>query len=250
MINLRTKDEVEKMAKSAKIAMECMNTVEKAVSVGVTTRELDKIVEDIIISKKAIPSFKGYNGFPSSICSSINEEVVHGIPSKRKLKDGDIIGIDLGVILNNYHSDMARTFLVGNVSDDVCKLVECAKLCFEEALGQMYTGNRLGDIGWAAQNCAESRGYSIVRSLCGHGIGTELHEDPEVPNFGRAGHGLRLKEGMVLAVEPMINIGCKEVKQLSDGWTIVTADMKCSAHYENTVYISKQGPVVLTDLNY
>lgn len=247
MINIKTREDIKLMQIAADIGSECMKLIEKNVKAGVTTKQLDKIAEDFIRNKKAVPSFKGYQGYPASICASVNEEVVHGIPSARKLKDGDIIGIDMGVYINSYHSDMARTFIIGDVDENVCNLVKCAKLCFEEAVKVMYPNNRLGDIGYAVQSTAEAQGFSIVRTLCGHGIGKEIHESPEVLNFGHKGRGLRLKEGMVLAVEPMINIGNHEVLQLSDGWTIVTKDNTKSAHYENTVYISKEGPVVLTD---
>ena len=247
MISIKSKEEIRLMQIAADIARECMQLISENIEVGTETRYLDKLAYEFIKSKGGSPSFKGYQGFPASICASINEEVVHGIPSERKLKDGDIIGIDLGVYINGYHSDMARTFAVGDVSDDAQDLIKCAKLCFDEALKMMYPDNRLGDIGYAAQAAAESNGYSVIRTLCGHGIGRELHESPEVLNYGSKGRGLRLKEGMVLAVEPMINAGGHEVVQLSDGWTIITKDKSLSAHYENTVYISGDGPVVLTD---
>jgi len=247
MINIKSSEEIRLMQISADIASDCMQLLSRNIKVGVETKYLDEIAFDFISSKGGYPSFKGYHGFPASICASINDEVVHGIPSSRKLNDGDIIGIDLGVYINGYHSDMARTFTVGNVSQDALNLVKCAKLCFEEAVKVMYPDNRLGDIGFAVQTAAESHGYSVIRSLCGHGIGKELHESPEVLNFGRKGRGLRLKEGMVLAVEPMINIGKHDVVQLADGWTITTKDKSLSAHYENTVYISSDGPVILTD---
>lgn len=246
MINIKSEKEIELMQIAADISSEAMRKVGENIKPGVTTKELDTIAEDYIRSKGAYPSFLGYSGFPASICASVNEEVVHGIPSDRKLKDGDIVGIDMGAYKNHYHSDMARTFIVGSVDENVSNLVKCTRLCFEEALKVMYPGNRLGDIGHAVQTLAESNGYSVVRSLCGHGIGRELHEEPEVLNFGRAGHGIRMKEGMVLAVEPMINIGTHEIVQLSDGWTIITKDNSLSSHYENTVYISKEGPIVLT----
>jgi len=247
MINIKSSEEIRLMQISADIASDCMQLLSRNIKVGVETKYLDEIAFDFISSKGGYPSFKGYHGFPASICASINDEVVHGIPSSRKLNDGDIIGIDLGVYINGYHSDMARTFTVGNVSQDALNLVKCAKLCFEEAVKVMYPDNRLGDIGFAVQTAAEAHGYPVIRSLCGHGIGKELHESPEVLNFGRKGRGLRLKEGMVLAVEPMINIGKHDVVQLADGWTITTKDKSLSAHYENTVYISSDGPVILTD---
>lgn len=246
MINIRSDQEIELMKIAAEIASGCMVAIKDSVSIGVSTKEIDQVAEDFIRSKGAVPSFLGYGGFPASICISINEEVVHGLPSKRKLQDGDIVGVDLGAYINGYHSDMARTFIVGSVDESTNGLVKCAKLCYDEALKVMHPGNRLGDIGYAVQSIAESKGYSVVRNLCGHGIGTALHESPEVLNYGRAGRGIRLKAGMVLAVEPMINIGEQDVVQLNDGWTIVTRDNSLSAHYENTVYISSDGPVVLT----
>jgi len=247
MINIKSSEEIQMMQIAADIASDCMELLSENIEIGVDTKQLDEIAYDFILSKGGYPSFKGYQGFPASICASVNEEVVHGIPSRRKLNDGDIIGIDLGVYINGYHSDMARTFTVGNVSNDALDLVKCAKLCFEEAVKVMHPDNRLGDIGYAVQSTAEAQGYSVIRTLCGHGIGRELHESPEVLNFGSRGRGLRLKEGMVLAVEPMINIGAHEIVQLSDGWTITTRDKSLSANYENTVYISSAGPVILTE---
>ena len=247
MINIKSDDEIKLMQIAGDIASDCMALLENKIKTGVETQELDKIAYDYILSRGGKPSFKDYQGYPASICTSVNEEVVHGIPSRRRLEDGDIVGIDLGVYINGYHSDMARTFAVGNVSKEALDLAECAKECFYEAVKVMYPNNRLGDIGHAVQAHAESKGYSVIRSLCGHGIGKNLHEDPEVLNFGHSGRGLRLKEGMVLAVEPMINIGGHEIIQLADGWTITTQDKSLSAHYENTVYISGDGPVILTD---
>lgn len=247
MINIKSNDEIKLMQIAADIASDCMDLLSESIKAGVETQTLDNIAYEYIISKGGYPSFKGYQGFPGSICTSVNEEVVHGIPSARRLEDGDIVGIDLGVYINGYHSDMARTFAIGNVSKEAQDLIACTKECFYEAVKVMYPDNRLGDIGSAVQTLAESRGYSVIRSLCGHGIGRELHEDPEVLNFGRSGRGLRLKEGMVLAVEPMINIGTHEIVQLADGWTITTQDKSLSAHYENTVYVSGDGPVILTD---
>ncbi len=213
---------------------------------GVTTKELDKLAHDYIKSRGAKPSFLGYGGFPGSICTSVNEQVVHGIPSSRRLKEGDIIGIDCGVIYKGWQSDAARTFAVGQISDKHKKLIEITEQCFFEAVKVIRDGARLGDIGAAVQNLAESNGFSVVRDLVGHGIGKEMHEDPQVPNYGKAGKGLRLKRNMTLAIEPMINEGTYEVSGLDDGWTVVTDDDGYSAHYENTVVVTENGCEILS----
>ena len=248
MIELKSKHEIELMREAGRLTAQCMDLMAQMVRPGVTTRELDQAAEDFIRKHNAIPSFKGYHGFPASICASIDEEVVHGIPGPRKLEEGQIIGIDLGVILEGYNGDMARTFAIGDISDDKRRLMDCAKDCFEAAMGQMVVGNRLGDLGYAAQQLVEGRGFSVVRDLCGHGIGKDMHEDPEVPNFGMRGRGVRFKSGMTLAVEPMVNAGTYKVNILDDGWTIVTADGAPSAHYENTVLVTDDEPVILTAL--
>ena len=216
------------------------------VKVGVTTKELDKLAHDYIISRGAKPSFLGYGGFPGSICASVNEQVVHGIPSNRKLVSGDIIGIDCGVIYKGWQSDAARTFAVGEISEKHKKLIQVTEQSFFEAMKVIREGARLGDIGAAVQNLAESNGFSVVRDLVGHGIGKDMHEDPQVPNYGKAGKGLRLKRNMTLAIEPMINEGTYEVSALDDGWTVVTDDDGYSAHYENTVLITEDGYEILS----
>jgi methionyl aminopeptidase len=216
---------------------------------GVATGELDRAAESFIRKHGGAPTFKGYHGFPAAICTSVNEEVVHGIPSGRKLMEGDIVGIDMGILLGGYTSDMARTFLVGAVSEEAGALVNTAKECFLRGFAQMKPGARIGDIGWAVQELAESRGYSVVRELCGHGVGRELWEEPEIPNFGRPGRGVRLEAGMTLAVEPMINLGVWRVEvDKADGWTVRTADGKLSAHYEDTVLVTEHGARILTAL--
>ena len=246
MITIKSDSEIELMREAGKILRDTLNMLKEHVKVGVTTKELDKLAHDYIISRGAKPSFLGYGGFPGSICASVNEQVVHGIPSNRKLVSGDIIGIDCGVIYKGWQSDAARTFAVGQISDKHKKLIEITEQCFFEAVKVIRDGARLGDIGAAVQNLAESNGFSVVRDLVGHGIGKEMHEDPQVPNYGKAGKGLRLKRNMTLAIEPMINEGTYEVSALDDGWTVVTDDDGYSAHYENTVLITEDGYEILS----
>lgn len=249
MITLKTREQIERMRKAGRVTAGALDAVSRAVRVGVTTLELDAIAEDYIRSHGGIPSFKGYNGFPGSICASVNEEVVHGIPSNRKLKEGDIIGVDTGVILDGWQGDSARTFTVGKVSDEAKHLIDVTQQSFFQALEVCRQGNRIGDIGHAVQSYAEANGCSVVRDLCGHGIGREMHEDPEVPNFGRQGRGIRLQKGLAIAIEPMLNYGSWSVRTLADGWTIVTADGSLSAHYEHTVVITDGEPEIMTLLD-
>lgn len=246
MINIKTKKEIEKMQVACSITAQCMDLVSTMIKPGVKTSALDKAAYEFMRSKDALPSFKGYNGYPASICASVNEQVVHGIPGSRKLQSGDIIGIDLGAYIGGYHGDMARTFAVGEISDEAQSLIDTAKDSFYAGLSKMVVGARLGDVSNAIDELIRSRGFTAVRVLCGHGIGRNLHEDPEVPNYGDKGRGVRLRAGMVLAVEPMVNQGTWQVKTLADGWTIVTDDGKLSSHYENTVLITKDGPQILT----
>jgi methionyl aminopeptidase len=246
MINIKSNHEIDLMRNAGKITAMCMQIISDMIEEGVSTKALDEEAERFFLKNGATPSFKGYNGYPASICASVNEQVVHGIPNERKLQKGDIVGIDMGAYIGGYHGDMARTFAIGDVSDDVKTLIDTAKDSFDAGLQMMTVGNRLGDVSYAIQQVIEGRGFSAVRALCGHGIGKEMHEDPEVPNFGRKGRGVRLQEGMVLAVEPMVNQGTYKVNVLSDGWTIVTEDYKLSAHYENTVLITGEGPEILT----
>jgi methionyl aminopeptidase len=213
---------------------------------GIETVEIDRAVEALIRSRGATPSFKGYYGYPASTCISINEQVVHGIPGKQQLREGDIVGVDIGAYLNHFHGDGARTFAVGAASKEAEKLMRVTRECLEMGIEQAKAGNRVGDIGAAVQRHAESNGYGVVRSLCGHGIGNALHEDPQVPNYGQPGTGAKLRPGMVIAIEPMINEGTHEVYTLDDEWTVVTSDHSLSAHYEHTVAITEEGPVVLT----
>ena len=246
MITIKSDSEIELMREAGKILRDTLNMLKEHVKVGVTTKELDKLAHDYIISRGAKPSFLGYGGFPGSICASVNEQVVHGIPSNRKLVSGDIIGIDCGVIYKGWQSDAARTFAVGEISEKHKKLIQVTEQSFFEAMKVIREGARLGDIGAAVQNLAESNGFSVVRDLVGHGIGQDMHEDPQVPNYGKAGKGLRLKRNMTLAIEPTINVGTYEVSALDDGWTVVTDDDGYSAHYENTVLITEDGYEILS----
>ena len=247
MITVKSAKQVEKMRASAKITKEALELLEKNIRPGVNTAQLDKIAYDFIVSKGAKPNFLNYNGFPGSICASVNDEVVHGIPSKRVvLKEGDIVSIDMGAVLDGWHSDAARTFGVGKISDEAQKLIDVTRESFFEGIKYLKHGAKLGDVSSAIQTYVEEHGYSVVRDLVGHGIGQNLHEDPSVPNFGRAGHGVKLAAGMTLAIEPMVNAGEYRVAVLDDDWTVVTDDGSLSAHYENTVLITKDGYEILT----
>ena len=235
------------MRKACQITKEALELIEKNIRPGVSTKQLDKIAHDFIISKGAKPNFLNYNGFPASICASVNDEVVHGIPDKNTvLKEGDIISVDMGTVLDGWHSDAARTFPVGKISDEAQKLIDVTKECFYEGIKYLKHGAKLGDVSAAIQQHAEKHGYGVVRDLVGHGVGQSLHEDPSVPNFGKAGHGVKLAAGMTLAIEPMINEGTYKVELLDNDWTVVTADGKLSAHYENTVLVTKDGCEILT----
>ncbi|GIM29915.1 methionine aminopeptidase [Clostridium polyendosporum] len=246
MIILKNDLEIDLMRKAGKLCGETLLLLEEKIRPGITTAELDKIAEEFITKHGAKPSFKGLYGFPGSLCISVNEAVVHGIPGKHKLKEGDIVSVDCGVFLGGFHGDAARTFAVGKVSDKAQQLIDVTRDCFFKGLEKAYVGNKLTDISHEIQQYVESAGFSVVRDYVGHGIGRDVHEDPEVPNFGRSGRGPKLTAGMVLAIEPMVNIGTYNVKTLSDDWTVVTADGSLSAHYENTVAILPNGPEVLT----
>lgn len=248
MIILKTKREIEIMRKAGRLVAQSHELVRKYIKPGVTTQELDRIVEDFIISHNAIPTFKGYNGFPCSICASVNEEVVHGIPGNRKLKDGDIVSVDIGATFEGYVGDSAKTFFVGAVDDEKRRLVEATRQSFYEGIKFAKQSFRLSDISHAVQQYAEGEGFSVVRDYVGHGVGKKMHESPQIPNFGKPGKGPRLQEGMVLAIEPMINAGTYNVKVLDNDWTVVTADGKPSAHYEHTVAITDGEPELLTVL--
>lgn len=246
MIILKARREIEIMRKAGRLVAQSHELVRKYIKPGVTTKELDELVEDFLRSNNAIPTFKGYNGFPFSICASVNEEVVHGFPSDRKLIAGDIISVDIGATFEGYVGDSAKTFLVGDVDEEKKHLVESTKQSFYEGIKFAKLSYRLSDISHAIQAYAESQGLSVVRDYVGHGIGKKMHESPQVPNFGKPNKGPRLQEGMVLAIEPMINAGVYNVKVLEDGWTVVTADGKPSAHYEHTVAITDGEPELLT----
>ncbi len=247
MITIKSAKQVEKMRASAKVTKEALELLEKHIKPGVTTAQLDKLAHDFIISKGARPNFLNYSGFPGSICASINDEVVHGIPSKKAvLKEGDIISIDMGAVLDGWHSDAARTFAVGKISEEAQRLIDVTRESFFEGIKYLKHGAKLGDVSSAIQKYVEDRGFSVVRDLVGHGIGQNLHEDPSVPNFGKAGHGVKLAQGMTLAIEPMVNAGTYHVAVLDDDWTVVTDDGNLSAHYENTVLITKDGCEILT----
>ncbi len=246
MIIIKTQNELELMRKAVKIVAETLLLVESKVKPGITTAELDIIAEEFITKHGAKPSFKGLYGFPASLCISVNEQVVHGIPGGYVLKDGDIISVDCGAELNGFHGDAARTFAVGNVSDEAKKLIRVTEESFFKGIEFAKVGNRLTDISNEIQNYVEASGFSVVRDFVGHGIGKMVHEDPEVPNFGRPGRGPKLVAGMTLAIEPMINMGAYRVTTLGDDWTVVTSDRSLSAHYENTIAITPNGPEILT----
>ena len=248
-VTVKSPSQIEKMRVAGRLVGETLNYIETLVAVGVSTYELDREAEAFIRKHGGVPSFLNYNGYPASICTSINEVVVHGIPSKkRRLRDGDIISVDCGAIVDGWHGDAARTFLVGNVPDDVRKLVEVTKECFFLGAAQAVEGNHLSDIARAVETRAKEFGYGVIRDMVGHGIGTHMHEPPEVPNYvdPRMGKGLKLVEGMTLAIEPMISLGTWRIAIARDGWTCSTADGSVCAHYENTIVVGKDSPQVLT----
>ena len=247
MISIKSTSEIEKMRAAGKSLSGTFKELGKHIQPGITTKELDKIAYDYILSQGAKPSFLNYGGFPGSICASLNDVVIHGIPDNTKIKDGDILSLDIGVLLNGYHSDAARTYPVGNISSEAKRLIEVTKQSFFEGMKYLRHGERLFSVSATIQDYVESHGYSIVRGYCGHGIGKQLHEDPEIPNYGSFGHGIRLCKGMTVAVEPMVNLGRFETKVLSDGWTVKTKDGKLACHYENTVLITDGNPEILTD---
>lgn len=250
MIHYKTSEEVQKIKESADILAKAHGEVAKHIKVGVKTSHLDKIAEEFIRDNGGVPSFKGYNGFPASLCISVNEVVVHGFPSKYEMKDGDIISVDCGVFHQGFHSDSAYTYPVGEVSTPVLDLLRATKDSLYLGIEKAIFGNRIGDIGNAIQKFVEAKGYTVVRELVGHGLGKNLHEAPEVPNYGKKGSGPLLKAGMVIAIEPMINLGSRNIVQERDGWTIRTSDRKPSAHYEHTVAIFEDRTEVLTSHKY
>ena len=250
MIPIKTNEEIEIQRESSLLVGKTLAEVAKHIRPGITTHQLDQIAEKFILSHGAIPGFKGYGGFPATLCISVNDAVVHGIPGEQELNDGDIVSIDCGVLMNGFYGDSAYTFAVGEVDKEVLLLLQRTKESLDLAIEQAVAGKRVGDIGYAVQSYVEGFGYSVVRDLVGHGVGRNLHEKPEVPNYGRKGSGVKLKTGMVLAIEPMINLGVKEVIQEQDGWTIRTADSKPSAHFEHDVAVKNGKADVLSTFEY
>jgi|TARA_B110000495_G_scaffold62631_1_gene53212 methionyl aminopeptidase len=250
MVFYKTKEEIELLKESSLLVGKTLAEVAKLIKPGVTTLQLDKIAEEFIRDNGAEPGFLGYGGFPNTLCTSVNEAVVHGVPNDKPLVDGDIVSVDCGTLMNGFYGDSAYTFEIGEVTPEIHKLLEVTKECLNKAVEVAVSGNRIGDIGYAVQKHAEDNGYGVVRELVGHGLGRGLHEKPEVPNYGRRGRGLKMKEGLVIAIEPMINLGVKEVSQLEDGWTIVTKDRKPSAHFEHDVAIGKGKAEVLSTFKY
>ena len=252
MISLKSPREIEIMRRANVIVAEVLEALKERVAPGVTTLELDALAEELTLKKNAIPAFKGYNVagriYPCCLCASINDEIVHGIPSKRALREGDIIGLDYGVIYEGYYGDSAVTVGVGRVNEEARRLMSITEKSLYKGIEQLHDGKRLGDLGSVVQEVAESAGFSVVRAFVGHGIGKKLHEEPPVPNYGEPDRGLRLKEGMVLAIEPMLNAGSYEVEIKEDGWTAVTKDGRLAAHFEHSVAITKDGPYILSQL--
>ena len=248
MIILKSGEEITKMRRAGRITAGTIDAVLDAVRPGITTLDLDAVAEDYIRTEGAVPSFKGYRGFPASICASVNEQIVHGIPGHRVLEEGDVLSLDFGAIWEGYHGDSAVTVFVGGTppSEEAARLVEVTRTSLEAGIGQIREGGHLGDIGHAVQSVVEAAGFSVVREYVGHGIGRNLHEDPQVPNYGEAGRGPAMKEGLVIAVEPMVNVGGWQTRTLADNWTVVTADGTLSAHFEHTIAITADGPEVLT----
>lgn len=246
MIIGKSRRELEKMRAAGQLVGQVRERLREMVEPGITTLDLDHAAEKMIRDAGALPTFKGYNGFPYSICASVNEQIVHGFPSDYKLKEGDIFSIDCGVTLEGFVGDTATTVPVGKVSEEWLKLIRVTEECLERAIQQCLPGNHLGDIGWAVQEHAEANGYSVVRDYVGHGIGRRMHEDPQIPNYGRPGLGPKIKSGYCFAIEPMVNLGTHYTKVLADGWTVVTVDGQPSAHAEHTIAITDDGPEVLT----
>jgi len=246
MVEIKSRDEIKKIKAACEVVKEVLEKVAKEIKPGVTTKTLDNFIENIIKSRFAIPSFKGYRGYPASSCVSINDVVVHGIPSDVTLKEGDIVSIDVGAYKDGFHGDACRTFCVGDVTQERKKLVEVTEGSFFEGMKFADEKHRLHDISYAIQSYVEKHGFNVIRDYFGHGIGRELHEEPTIPNFGKPNRGIRLRAGMVLAIEPMVVVGNWEVKVLNDGWTVITADGKDAAHYENTIAITNNGPEILT----
>jgi methionyl aminopeptidase len=248
LIILKSQDEIKRMAESCRIVAEVLEGIKQHIAPGIATNELDAFAESFIVQKGARPAFKGYKGYPASVCISVNEQVVHGIPSSAKLNEGDIVSLDIGVYYKGFYGDAAITLPVGNIGSEPKRLLSATEKALQIGIGKAVIGNRLSDVSAAIQDYVESEGFSVVRELVGHGIGRELHEEPQVPNFGRPGQGPELREGMTLAIEPMVNAGGWEVVILDDGWTTVTKDRSLSAHFEHTIAVTKNGSIILTKL--
>lgn len=250
MFSIKSPREIQKIKDAGKIVAEILHVLLEETQEGMTTDDLDRRAHELTLKKGALPAFKGYHGFPKVLCASVNEEVVHGIPDDRVLKKGDIVGLDFGVILDGWYADSAVTVPIGTISPETQKLVKVTEECLYKGIEASQVGNRLGDIGFAVQSHAESFGYGVVREFVGHGVGRALHEDPQVPNFGRKGMGMRLEPGMVIAIEPMITAGSYKVKILKNNWTAVTVDGSLAAHFEHTIAITENGPIILTDRSH
>ena len=248
MIELKTASQIEKMRVAGRLTRQALELAGSMIKPGVTTGEIDKAVHDFIISHGGTPSFLGYSGYPASVCLSVNDEVIHGIPGKRVLCEGDIVSVDVGAIVDGWHGDNAATFPCGKVSPEAQKLMDVTRECLEIAISMVKPGVRLGDIGYAIQTHAEAHGYGVVREFIGHGIGSEMHQGPDVPNYGKPGRGIRLEKGMTIAIEPMINQKGAKVLMLNDGWTVVTGSGSLSAHFENTIAVTEDGAEVLTKI--
>jgi len=248
MVHIRTDREIDLIAASCQIVADTLEMLSEHIQPGAKITDLDKLAEEFIISRGARPAFKGYMGFPATLCVSVDDEVVHGIPNKRYLKEGQIVGIDCGAEKDGYYGDHAITFSVGNISNSRKKLMDTTKDCLMRGISEAKPGNYVSDIGFAIQSHAEKNGYSVVRELVGHGIGSDLHEEPQIPNYGQPKQGYKLSEGMCIAIEPMINMGNKDIKTDADGWTIRTLDGEVSAHFEHTIAITSEGPRVLSEV--
>ena len=246
MIVLKTQTELETMKKACKISADALNVAEEWIKPDITTKEIDHRIHDFITKSGATPSFLNYMGYPASACISVNDEIIHGIPGPRKLCEGDIVSVDVGAYIDGYHGDSCKTFAVGKISPEAEALMKSTEESLYLAIDMVKPGVRLGDLGAAIQKYNEDNGYSVVRQFVGHGVGKNLHEDPEVPNYGKAGHGIRLVAGMVIAIEPMINMGTADIKTMPDGWTVKTKDGKWAAHFEHTIAVTPDGAVILT----
>lgn len=250
MIYLKTKEEIELLRESNMLVAKTHGEVAKWIKPGVTTLKLDEIAEEFIRDHGGVPAFLNYQGFPNSLCTSVNDQVVHGIPNNKPLEDGDIVSVDCGTLLNGYYGDSAYTYCVGEVDEEIKKLLQVTRESLYKGIEQAVEGKRIGDIGYAVQSFCEDNGFSVVREMVGHGVGKNLHESPEVPNYGRRGNGVKLKEGMVIAIEPMINLGKRHIVQEADGWTIRTRDRKVSAHFEHTIAVGKNEADILSSFKF